>query len=327
MSTTEEFLALAFPGARLLSLEPLAGGHSGHTLLAVLEGAPVERVVVKSGTPGRPSIGRHDVLRQARLFDVLADVDDVSVPRVLATSDGDPNQFAMSFARGDSIEPVLDGVGDMSPELVEARARAAARMLAALHAITVDEEKVGRLGDVVVSSIADEVDRWEKTLRVVDQSLVIGWEDLAGSLRAGLPSSGRTSIVHGDYRLGNILCAGPSLTTIIDWEIWSLGDPRVDLGWTLLFCDPAHFPGVSHDAPGMPTTVEMLEEYESVAGPVHEMDWFLAFGCFKTAAIMSHNLKRHREGRYNDPYQEELPPTIAEMVRRGRSALESKSVA
>src|SRR3569623_635700 len=112
MSTTEDFLASAFPGATLVSLEPLAGGHSGHTLLATLEGADVPggRVVVKAGAPGRPPVGRHDVLRQARLFAEVAGADGVRVPAVLATDDGDPNQFAMTFALGDSTEPVLDGV-------------------------------------------------------------------------------------------------------------------------------------------------------------------------------------------------------------------------
>ena len=50
--------------------------------------------------------------------------------------------------------------------------------------------------------------------------------------------------------------------------------------------------------------------------------WFLAFARLKMAAIMGHNLKRHREGRYHDPYQERLPPTIASMVARGLEVTE-----
>jgi aminoglycoside phosphotransferase (APT) family kinase protein len=326
MTTTEQFLASAFPGSRLVSREPLAGGHSGHTLRAVLENAPVEQLVVKAGAPGRPPVGRHDVLRQARLFEVLVGVDGVRVPTVLAVDDGDPNQFAMSFAKGDSTEPVLDGVGDLTPEVVEARARAAARMLGVLHSLPVDGGVTARLGGVVPARLDDELDRWEKTLRVVDQTLTAGWEDLLARLRAERPTSERVAIVHGDYRLGNLLCDGEQVMAIIDWEIWNIADPRVDLGWTLLFCDPAYYPGVGKPAPGMPSMSDLLAEYESVGGPVHDIGWFLGFGCFKTAAIMSHNLKRHREGRYHDPYQEELPPTIREMVRRGRDHLGDRSL-
>jgi aminoglycoside phosphotransferase (APT) family kinase protein len=313
---TEEFLADAWPGATVVDLTPLAGGHSGHTLLATLEGAPVNRLVVKAGAPGRPPVGRHDVLRQARLLEVLHGAPGVAVPKVLATDAGDPNQFAMTFSAGDSTEPVLDGVGDLTPDVVAARARAAARMLAALHAVPLDD----RLDWVERARIDDEIDRWAKVLSVVDQSLVGGWEQLVDRLRSSVPASEGSAVVHGDYRLGNMLCDGSTITALIDWEIWTIADPRVDLGWTLLFCDESYYPGVGHSAPGMPSVAEFLAEYESVAGPVRDVEWFLAFGCFKTAAIMSHNLKRHREGRFHDPYQEQLPPTIAEMVRRGLDA-------
>ena len=114
-----------------------------------------------------------------------------------------------------------------------------------------------------------------------------------------------------------MLCSGDEPTAIIDWEIWSITDPRIDIGWMLLFCDDGEYPGVGVPAPGMPTARELVGEYESVAGPTPDVAWFLAFGRMKTAAIMSHNLKRHREGRYDDPFQERLPPTIASMVDRG----------
>ena len=65
-------------------------------------------------------------------------------------------------------------------------------------------------------------------------------------------------MVHGDYRLGNILCEGDEPTGIIDWEIWSVTDPRIDLGWLLLFCDTEAFPGIGFPAPGMATVGEML---------------------------------------------------------------------
>jgi len=317
MTTTEAFLAASFPGSTVTSIEPLAGGHSSHTVIARLDGGPVERVVVKAGAVGRPPVGRHDVLRQARIFEVLGGAEGVKVPQVLASDVGDPNQFAMSFAPGDCVEPVLDGTGDLDAVTVDARARAAARMLGALHLVPVDG---GALAGVEPSAVEDELARWAAVLRVVDQSLVAGWENLFTELERTIPRSPRTCIVHGDYRLGNMLFDGVEPTAIVDWEIWSLTDPRVDLGWTLLFCDSTAFPGVAVPAPGMPTSADFLEEYESVAGPVDELAWFMAFGCFKTAAIMSHNLKRHREGRYDDPYQERLPPTIAEMIRRGRDA-------
>ena len=209
---------------------------------------------------------------------------------------------------------MLDGVAEMKTETVERRARQAVRMLGALHQVDVDDTG---LSSEPVSRIEDELDRWAKTIAAVDPTLVVGADDLLERLRGSVPAAMGRSVVHGDYRLGNLLCAGDSPTAIIDWEIWSVSDPRIDLGWMLLFCDQAEFPEVGHPAPGMPSAAELHAEYESVVGPTPDVAWFLAFARMKMAAIMGHNLKRHREGRYHDPYQERLPPTIASMVRRG----------
>ncbi len=312
-------LAERFPGATVAGLAPLEGGHSGHTLVADLEGAeldggPLARVVVKAGAPGRPAKGRHDVLRQARVLDAVGADPAVAVPRVLASSDGDPQVFVMTMEPGGAVEPVLDGVGDLAPDRVAARARAIARMLGHLHAI---DPAATPLAGTEPLTVRAELARWSTTIRVVDPSLVVGAEELIARLEASIPTELPPRIVHGDYRLGNILCDGDRPTGIIDWEIWSLTDPRIDLGWLLLFCDRDEFPEISFPAPGMLGIDDLLAEYEAVAGPVADARWFLAFARLKMAAIMGHNLKRHREGRYHDPYQETLPPTIASMVVRG----------
>jgi len=312
-------LARRYPDAAVGDLAPLAGGHSGHTLVAELVGDAPARVVVKAGTPGRAPVKRDDVLRQTRVIDAVHGWPGVAVPEVLASSDGDPQVAVMTMEAGEAHEPVLDGLGDRSPDRITARATAVARQLGALHAIDV---RTTALADVEPLTIADELARWTATIRAVDQDLVVGSEDLIARLVASCPADGTPAIVHGDYRLGNILCDGDAPTAIIDWEIWSITDPRIDLGWTLLFCDTDEFPGVGHPAPGMLDVDAFLAAYAEVAGPVDDVGWFLAFGRLKMAAIMGHNLKRHRSGRYHDPYQEQLPPTIASMVVRGLEAVD-----
>jgi streptomycin 6-kinase len=120
-------------------------------------------------------------------------------------------------------------------------------------------------------------------------------------------------LVHGDFRLGNILFTATRASAVVDWEIWSTGDPRTDLGWFLLFADHRNFPALGHPVPGLPGEQELLDVYggAELAG----MAWFRALGRMKMAAIMGHNLRRHREGRHHDPDQERLPPTIAAMIR------------
>jgi streptomycin 6-kinase len=125
-------------------------------------------------------------------------------------------------------------------------------------------------------------------------------------------------LLHGDFRLGNALCVDDRVTAVIDWEIWSVGDPRVDLAWLLLFRDDTNFPGVSRPVAGLPSEAELLAGY---GPPLPDMDWFRALGRMKMAAIMGHNLRRHREGRHHDPHQELLPPTIAAMIRTATEIL------
>lgn len=125
-------------------------------------------------------------------------------------------------------------------------------------------------------------------------------------------------MVHGDYRLGNILMAGSSPQAVIDWEIWSVGDPAVDIGWFAQFTDATNYPGVGRDVPGTPTRDELLARYCAGAGEDRaRLDWFLALGCLKLAAIQAHNRRRHLDGRYHDPYQELLGPSIDRLLESG----------
>lgn len=308
-------LGRRWPGRVVVDLHPLPGGRSGHTWAATLDGPP-HRVVLRAGTPGRPPVGRHDVGRQARVLRALAGAPGVAVPAVLVEEEGDPVVVVVEHLEGDSCEPVMDGVGRLMPDVIERRAVAAAAMLAALHAAPVEP-----LADEPPMSVADELDRWTAVLRACEPEVVRGGEDLVAGLAAAVPAEMAPVITHGDYRLGNILAAGTVLTGIIDWEIWGLTDPRIDLAWMLLFCDPDDWPGVHTDSTGMPSAATLQGVYEAQAGPLADMTWFLAFARLKMAAITAHNLRRHREGRRHDPEQERFPRMIARMIERGLEVL------
>jgi aminoglycoside phosphotransferase (APT) family kinase protein len=112
------------------------------------------------------------------------------------------------------------------------------------------------------------------------------------------------------------------VNVVIDWEIWSVGDPRVDLGWMALFCEPGNFPGVGDAACAMPSAQALRAAYEQATGQRAErFGWFESLARYKMAAIMGNNLARHRSGRYDDPYQEQLVPTIRRLVESATALL------
>lgn len=305
--------------ATVKGLRPLEGGHSGLTLVADVVEAPIARVVVKMAPPGRAPVGRHDVIRQARLLDAIHDAPGVAVPAIHGTDPGDgdgvPPLVVMAWVAGETVEPILDAPDIVrDPAMVARRARAAARMLAHLHAV----DPAAAAPAEAVTDWRDERERWVPTMATVDETLRRRAPQLLELLRATSPKSVAPALLHGDYRLGNLLCDGDEVRGIIDWEIWSVGDPRVDLGWFLVFTDPHHLPGASAPAEGMPDAAALEEEYSAARGaPLPDMAWFHALARYKMAAIMGNNLQRHREGRYHDPYQERLPDSIRSLIDQG----------
>ncbi|QFU91087.1 phosphotransferase family protein [Amycolatopsis sp. YIM 10] len=306
-------------------LTVLEGGRSGLTYV-IRDAAAC--YVVKAVPPGRKALGRNDVLHQATILTALAGTG-VPVPAVRAREDEEPAWFAMDFAGGEAVEPVLEVDAEIEPALARARMLDAARVLGALHAVPLDE-----LGRSVTASgrtppeatvPGEEVGRWARTMRAVPDELRPGGEELVGELLAHVPEPVPPVVLHGDFRLGNLLFDGEVRQALIDWEIWSVGDPRVDLGWFGVFTDGRLFPGSGRVVEGLPSERELGEAYREArgddGGTAEATVWFSALGRMKMAAIMGHNLVRHRTGAHHDPVQEQLPPAIAAMIADARRLL------
>lgn len=303
-------IRLARSGVRDVGV--LAGGASSLTFRGVIEERPV---VVKVAPPGHEPVGHRDVLRQSRIIRALGPTD-VPVPEVLVEDAGSPPLFVMSLVAGESFEPLFDG-GTGFDDAVAQRYRSAATCLAALHALSPADVGVG---DEPVVDASAEVDRWCATLRTVDQDLVPGWETISDTLRAGVPAPMGPAIVHGDYRLGNLLAVGSEVTAVIDWEIWSVGDPRIDLGWFLANADPATYARPSSFVDAVPSRADLLEHYAPGAG-VRDIEWFIALACFKSAATWSLIVKHNRRRPTPRAEFEEMAPVLPRLLRRARSLL------
>ena len=296
------------PDASVGSIEELTGGSSSLTYTTTIRaGDDGERdVVLKLAPPGLAPVRNRDVLRQARLLRALEGADGVRVPTVLFDDAGDPPDeppfFAMPFVGGDCFEPILQAGPQPEPDdVIRARELAAARMLAKLHAV--DPATVG-LGDEPALTLEDEIARWVRAFGTVEEGLRTGYERAAELLGATIPPALPPVVNHGDYRLGNMLCQGNEIAAIIDWEIWALQDPRVDLGWFLLFTNEAQHPSAAGNppAPGVPSPEELMAVYVETRGePLPDFAWFEALIRFKEASASALLTKRAMKAGIDDP--------------------------
>ncbi|GAA4543095.1 phosphotransferase family protein [Mycobacterium paraffinicum] len=305
-------------GAGVTGVAPLSGGASSLTFGGALDGRPV---VIKVAPPGVEPVAHRDVLRQARIVKALAGTR-VPVPEVLWEDQGEPPHtpplFVMSRVEGDCVEPLFDG-GPGSPDLPD-RYRNACRAMAALHGLSPSELGLG--GEPIVDAGA-EVRRWSETLRTVDAALVPDWPAVRDALLGCAPTAIRPSVVHGDFRLGNLLAAGSRINAVIDWEIWSVGDPRIDAGWLLINCDPDTYRRVSGPAGMVPPVGELAEIYQEELGrDVTDLAWFRALACFKSAATWSLIVKHNRRRRTPRPELEDMAATLPRLLDLARSLLD-----
>ena len=315
------------PAARLHGVRPLTGGSSSLTFLADVDGVPDHeaQVVLKVAPPNLKPVRNRDVLRQGRLMRALHDVPGVVVPPVLFEDDGSPPFVGMGFVRGVCVEPGLTTFRDPDafPQ-VRARALDAARVLAALH--TVDPGAIG-LGDEPVVMLETEVERWTRAFGTVPEDLQGDYERCAKALHASVPAALPPRINHGDYRLGNTLCDGDRVTAVIDWEIWSVGDPRVDITWLTFFTDEEVHPGApSREPTGMPSAQELLDEYLTAGGwqDLPDLNWFKALTRYKEAAATALLIKHSRRSGSVDDSLTRMEPALPRLLDEAHELLDTR---
>jgi aminoglycoside phosphotransferase (APT) family kinase protein len=324
----EDFLDAHGIGEGRVEAERIGEGHSNFTFLVRRGDA---RVVLRR--PPRPPLppSAHDVLREARLLSALESTP-VRVPRVLATGDEDAGLgvpfYVMEEMHGSvittDVPPALDdeqGRRRVSEELVDA--------LAEVHAVdwrACGLEGYGKPTGYLERQVRRFTGLWEynktRELPVVEE--VREW------LADNLPDSPESTIVHGDYRLGNVMVrdeAPAELVAIFDWELSTIGDPLADVGYlTVTWAqqdDPTDstFAGLSAATrkPGFMTRDELTARYEERSGRlISALHWYQALAMWKAAVFMEGNYKRYTLGASDDAYLahfDEGVPALAEKAR------------
>lgn len=246
----------------------------------------------------------HAVDREYRLLSALHPLE-FPVPEPLALCD-DPGVigsifYIMEMARG---RPYADGaLPDFDPATRGRMYEQLVDTLADLHVI--DPEAAG-LGDFGKAGnyFERQVNRWTRQYRDSETDYIPEMERLIGFLPSTLPQQSRTSIVHGDYRIDNVVFDGDgTLTAVLDWELATLGDPVADFSylamqWMMPADGGAGLAGLDLLALGIPSLEEIVRRYsERAEVPVADkLDWYFAYNLFRLAGIVQGIKKRVIDG-------------------------------
>ena len=246
----------------------------------------------------------HAVDREYRLLSALSPLD-FPVPRPLALC-ADPEIigavfYVMELAKG---RPYADGsLPDFDPATRRHMYQQLVDTLVDLHGIdpaAVDLEHFGKPGNY----FERQVMRWTRQYRDSQTDYIPEMERLIAFLPETLPDQSRTSIVHGDYRIDNVVFDGDgTLTAVLDWELATLGDPLADFSylamqWVMPADGGAGLAALDLEALGIPTLDEIVRRYSDRSGiPIADtLDWYFAYNLFRLSAISQGIAKRVVEG-------------------------------
>ncbi|EKS38542.1 phosphotransferase family protein [Afipia broomeae] len=171
--------------------------------------------------------------------------------------------------------------------------------LAKLHSY--DPEKIG-LGDFGKPGnyFARQVDRWTKQYRASETDLIPEMEKLIEWLPKTVPTQKRVSIVHGDYRIDNMIFhpTQPKVIAVLDWELSTLGDPMADFAYLLMQWVMPGLDGADFKALNIPSMEEAEAIYCKAAGvpPIENLNWYFSYNLFRLAGILQGIAKRIQDG-------------------------------
>jgi aminoglycoside phosphotransferase (APT) family kinase protein len=312
------------------SVERIGGGQSNLTFRIALAG---QSVILRRPPTGPIPPSAHDVLREYRVMQGLTQ-SQVPVPQLLLAC-ADPRVLGAPFylmeeLPGDAIRwalpPAIEAAG---PQARRSIAEQVVDTLATLH--TTDPAAIG-LADLgkPTGYLPRQLRRWQGQLDyarvrpVPDLDWTTAW--LEQNLPVGNPE-GR--IVHGDYKLNNLLFTlepPPRLLAVVDWEMATLGDPLADLGWLLAFwCEKGRPPPQLRllsrvtELPGFPGRAELAARYAERTGrPLPDLRFYVVLALWKMAVLLEGHWARHvrgTAGEFDFGYLETGGPALAAYIR------------
>ena len=308
---------------KIKAIEQFKGGQSNPTYKIITES---KNLVLRRKPPGKLLPSAHAVDREYKVITALYETD-VPVPKTYGLCEDDDVAgtafFVMDFLDGDLFwdQMIPSMTNSDRTEIYKNKNKT----LAKLHSVDYKKiglEDYGKPGNYV----ARQVSRWSKQYRASETDNIEAMNNLIEWLPKNIPDDDETTIVHGDYRLDNMILRNNEVIGILDWELSTLGHPIADFSYHCLswrtqeaFWDEAKLKEL-----GIPSEKEYMEMYCKYSGKDLSKNWefYMAFNMFKIAGILQGILGRVRDGTAASKHAEERGNMVFPLSEAAWSTIE-----
>lgn len=313
-----------------LTFRTIEGGRSNLTY--EVNDAEGRRLILRRPPLNSVLESAHDMGREHRIIAAL-EGSGVPVPPTVgyepeAEVNGAPF-YVMRFVDGVVLRNSTDSETHLDAATRDAAADSLIDVLVRLHELDPDEIGLGDLGRKD-DYLARQLKRWKSQLEKGRTRDVPVLDEVHRRLEADIPVQGGACVVHGDYKLENVILdpATGEVQAVLDWELTTLGDPLADLGLLLVYWgeagDTVGIPGSASAAEGFPTRDEVVRRYADRSGrDVAEIDYYYAFGTWKLACIVEGVYARMAAGAYGEESQEAAEGFGDMVIALGEVALDA----
>ena len=291
-----------------LTFEVIQGGRSNLTY--TVTDAAGRRLILRRPPLHGVIESAHDMGREHRIIAALADAPVPVPPTVGYEPDADVTGapfYVMEHVDGEVIRDSAAAREHLTPATRDAATDDLVDVLARLHEVDPDAVGLGELGRRE-EYVARQLRRWHGQLAKTRTRELPLLDEVHDRLAADIPAQGPATIVHGDYRLDNLILdpADGHVRAVLDWELTTLGDPLADVGLLLVYWSQADDETIPLlDSPtvveGFPTRAEVAERYARRSGrDLDDIDYYVAFGFWKLACILEGVYSRYASGAYGE---------------------------
>ena len=305
----------------------IAGGHSNLTYRC--EDSAGNAYVLRRPPLGHVLESAHDMGREHKIIAALANTDVPVAPTYGLC--GDPSINGAPFYVMRFVDGLVLNDSTIAKKIAESDRRALGfhviDVLATLHSFDPDAVGLGDLGRKE-AYLARQLSRWTKQWEASKTHEIPAMEETRRLLEERMPQQIGSGIVHGDYRLGNMIVKGPRIMAVLDWELCTLGDPLADVGYLMnAWATPEEIPSAPGDgaptaAGGFPTRTELCTRYEKATGrDLSGINYYRAFSHWRLAAIGQGVYKRYLVGAMGANRGMNLDNYKTSVTRRAEAAL------